>query len=691
MRSIVKLFAAVVFVSALPCAANATGRIAQTFPSTGQGFNQGFAVAAHPRGAVVAVRCGDPSRADPVFLYELVNDEPVLTLTEPGGVSCGSFGSAVATVGNEILVGAPRPQNGSSTPPDGAVYVFDGTTGALLRTIQSPVTAANGARFGSGLLVSGNDVFVAAGAVTDTPFGRPGAIYRIDAATGAILATYPNPDATFATAFAAALAVSAGRLFVGDPDGPNFNYDGVVHVFDVASGAHLHTLEAPGSVPAVWFGTSVAVAGGRIAVGAPVGPEGTRGEEDEPSDVRGVVYLFDESSFAHVGTVLAPEVSHVGLANFGESLAAFGDDLLVGAPLAPFGLKYSGAAYLIDSQDGAILSRFHAPGAGHSLAMVDGRVLVGARVLVPDFYNAGYLFETCASLGEGAACDDGDGCVTGDVCTAGRCVAGSEVVTCEGIVPPCRIGGCEPATGECHTKRAPYLAPCFEGPFQCSHQAFCNSEGACSPDPNPDPDGDFICAAIDVCPFAADPSQQDSDGDERGDVCDASDAPLVVNTAAIRANRADRPGTGRLTLRGEVVSRADLLAFDPDGGALVRVEDGSGFSQVFVWEDGDCIAPDGARRFGCETGTRPRSFLELRPVARQVDGSVVYRLRLDARDLDLDQLPEGPLDVSLTTQPARAGLGYDRVGRVTGCRTSRTRITCGVSAGAPSATSAGSS
>jgi len=38
---------------------------------------------------------------------------------------------------------------------------------------------------------------------------------------------------------------------------------------------------------------------------------------------------------------------------------------------------------------------------------------------------------------------------------------------------------------------------------------------------------------------------------------------------------------------------------------------------------------------------------------------------------------------TLTTQPARAVKGFDRVGRVTGCRAGRTRFTCRSSAGAP--------
>jgi hypothetical protein len=677
MRSFILRRALLVALAcSIPCTAAATGMIARTFSRPDAVFHEAYALATHPRGVLLAARCATPGVSDAVHLYEPEGDEPVLTLTEPGGRYCSTFGTAVASLGNEILIGAPRPRNGSPTAADGAVYVFDGTTGALLRTIESPASGENGARFGNVLLVSGADLFVAAPGVGTTPFGRPGVVYRIDAATGAVLGVYPNPEPTFATGFGAALAVTGDRLLVGDPDGPNFIYDGVVQVFDIPSGAHLATLTPPSPAPDLTFGTSLAVAGGRIAVGTPLGPGGLDTEE-----IRGVVHLFDAASFAHVGTVGAPEVSPFGTADFGRALGVLGTDLLVGAPVAPIGHERSGAAYLIDPADGEVLARFHAPGAGMSLAAVGGRVLVGAR-FQGEHRNLAYLFETCASLADGAACDDGDGCVTGDTCAGGRCVAGTSAVVCEGNPAPCRLRGCDPATGACQTKQARFEAPCFEPPYECPDASFCDETGACVPDSDPDPDRDLVCSALDICPQVANPSQLDSDGDERGDVCDPSDASLVVHAASVRWNRGGTPETGRVSMRGELLSRADLLAFDSDAGALLRVEDEGGFTQVFVWPDEECGPPESGR-FGCEHRGRPDSRFELRALARQVDGRVLYRFALQARALDIEQPPEGPLDITLTTQPARAVSGYDRVGRVTGCRAGRTRVTCRISAGAP--------
>jgi hypothetical protein len=94
-------------------------------------------------------------------------------------------------------------------------------------------------------------------------------------------------------------------------------------------------------------------------------------------------------------------------------------------------------------------------------------------------------------------------------------------------------------------------------------------------------------------------------------------------------------------MRGELLSRADLLAFDPDAGALLRVADESGFTQGLVWPDEECARPESSR-FGCEHRERPDSRLELRALARQVDGRVLYRFALEARALDVEEPPEGP-------------------------------------------------
>ena len=52
---------------------------------------------------------------------------------------------------------------------------------------------------------------------------------------------------------------------------------------------------------------------------------------------------------------------------------------------------------------------------------------------------------------------------------------------------------------------------------------------ACEPPPPPDADGDGVPDATDNCPVVANPNQTDSDGDGIGDTCDAPPVPTTAD------------------------------------------------------------------------------------------------------------------------------------------------------------------
>src|SRR5262245_197578 len=79
----------------------------------------------------------------------------------------------------------------------------------------------------------------------------------------------------------------------------------------------------------------------------------------------------------------------------GQSLAAFGSDILVGAPNPPAGQPGQGAVYLMTT-DGALIRTFTPPPGGpdrfgYSVAAVGGNVAVGAFGTLTD--GAVYLFD----------------------------------------------------------------------------------------------------------------------------------------------------------------------------------------------------------------------------------------------------------------------------------------------------------
>ena len=113
----------------------------------------------------------------------------------------------------------------------------------------------------------------------------------------------------------------------------------------------------------------------------------------------------------------------------------------------------------------------------------------------------------------------------------------------------------------------------------------CDDRDPCPHDRFNDPDGDGLCALVDVCPFIADPDQRDGDGDGHGDACDV--CPGLHNPsqsdrdfdgvgdacdscpAVFDPEQRDRDGDGR----GDA---CDLCPAEPDPDQADRDGDGIG-------------------------------------------------------------------------------------------------------------------
>src|SRR5437763_503054 len=129
------------------------------------------------------------------------------------------FGAAVALAGARVVIGAPSAAGGAAEA--GAVYVFDRASGNLLVTIQNP-TPDPGDEFGSAVAIVGENVLVGA-QLDDAGALDTGAAYLFDGGTGALLQTFPNPAQGAFDHFGFALAAGPSGLLVGAP-GPSRVY-----------------------------------------------------------------------------------------------------------------------------------------------------------------------------------------------------------------------------------------------------------------------------------------------------------------------------------------------------------------------------------------------------------------------------------------------------------------------------------
>ena len=222
-------------------------------------------------GSFVTATVGDP--LDPAFAAatvegmvshpgELVDGEPL----PPRTWSTGQFAESIAGAGpGTIVIGSP------STGPAGAAFLFDFRSTQLLRRFDPP-NPAPGDGFGTALAVIGNDLIV--GAPTAEEPGDPagaGVVYVMDLTSGQVRWVLRNPSPHAGDHFGFAVATGGNLVFVGAPQDDTVGQDaGAVYVFDRQTGRHLRTVYSPAPLPGAQFGYSLADGGaGRFVVGAP--------------------------------------------------------------------------------------------------------------------------------------------------------------------------------------------------------------------------------------------------------------------------------------------------------------------------------------------------------------------------------------------------------------------------------------
>ena len=364
------------------------------------------------------------------------------------GLAGDTFGSAVATDGALVAVGAPWADDLGAN--SGAAYVLDPTTGLQLLDLL-PNDGATGDHFGASVAVGGSRVLVGA-PLADAAGQDSGAVYVFDAGTGAQVAKLtPNdaaPDAQFGFAvavdgalavvggvdsayvfdlatgqqvvklvpsvagggFGEAVDIDGGRALVGArlQDGVS-GFAGAAFLFDATTGAELHRLIADNGVVWAFFGAAVSLEGDVVAIGAPEAYGGV-------GKHAGVAYVFDAVTGAQVH-YLWPNPSEGGhiFARFGSSVALDGPDLFIGARLShALPVVSAGAVFLYDPQSGAQVTKLVASDAasgdhfGAEAAAAGGVLVVGAPRGddLGDTSGSAYVFDAQGCGGLGAAyCD----------------------------------------------------------------------------------------------------------------------------------------------------------------------------------------------------------------------------------------------------------------------------------------------
>lgn len=189
----------------------ATGAIVRTLanpsPATGDGFGSSIAVLGSN---VIVGAPGDDGAATNggvAYLFDGATGALLLTFAHPVPDFGDEFGWCVAAVGGNVLIGAPY------APGGGAAYLFDGTTGDLLHTLLSP-SPSNNASFGGSVGAVGTAALVGEPG-NDTGGANTGAVYLFDGASGALITPIFNPDPADFDTFGSAVAGVGNKVLVG--------------------------------------------------------------------------------------------------------------------------------------------------------------------------------------------------------------------------------------------------------------------------------------------------------------------------------------------------------------------------------------------------------------------------------------------------------------------------------------------
>ena len=380
--------------------------------STSTNDKFGYSVAVDGNYAIVSAYQEDDAggtNSGKAYIFD-VDGTLVHTLDNPNDFSSSAndqFGDSVGISGNYAIVSASYEDDVSGST-SGKAYIFDVTTGALVHTLDNPNAYGTSGSdyFGRSVSISGNYAIVGAYAEDDADGINSGKAYIFDVATGALVHTLDNPNAYGTSGsdfFGGAVAISGDYAIVGaeyendaifyegddEEEGETvvFASSGKAYIFNVTTGALVHTLDNPNahsSSEEDYFGGRVAISGDHAIVGA-------YGESDNGGDFSGKAYIFNVTTGALVHTLDNPNPDGSSLGDEFATVAISGDYAIVTAvaedeaPRSPTNYN-SGKVYIYNVTSGALVKTLDNPNAydtavndrfGRSVAISDGRVIVG--------------------------------------------------------------------------------------------------------------------------------------------------------------------------------------------------------------------------------------------------------------------------------------------------------------------------
>ena len=280
--------------------------------------------------------------------YDWSTAHPLLYVPNPTGNWWDSFGWGVSTNGTHIVAGSPG--SDADINSGGLVYVFD-AAGSLLQTIHNPAPGDTD-DFGGTSAIDGN-LFVTSARYSDIGATDTGRAYVFNVNTGALVSTLVNPDVTASDEFGTSVAISGNLVAVGAPNNDNGAADsGSVYIFNATTGTLVTTIHNPAAAANDHFGSTVDMDGNLVVIGAP---------DDDPGGIgeAGSIYVYNATTGTLVSTWANPLPSNND--RFGTAVAIDGNIAIAGA-----GVNSAIVSYSFNATTGATIATFTNPDGGSS-------------------------------------------------------------------------------------------------------------------------------------------------------------------------------------------------------------------------------------------------------------------------------------------------------------------------------------
>lgn len=282
-------------------------------------------------------------------IYNLMTGALVQTIYNPTPAVGDEFGSLIALDGDILVTHAIRDDTGA--PNAGSAYIYDVTTGTLLHTINNPTPITNGF-FGHSLSLDGD--YLGIGVFYDDAVAvDSGIAYIYDVTTGALLHTLNNPTPAAGDFFGGIAVDGNYALVTAQQDDTGAIDAGIAYVYDVPTGNLLYTLDNPDPDAGDRFGGTYAIDGNYALVGA-------LGDDTGAVDA-GSVYVYDVPTGNLLYTIHNPAPTNN---DYFGTMDIEGDYAVIGASGNDTGATDSGIAYIYNLSTGTLLYTLNNPDPG---------------------------------------------------------------------------------------------------------------------------------------------------------------------------------------------------------------------------------------------------------------------------------------------------------------------------------------